>query len=88
MYVIVVYDANQKRVAKMLKTLRRYLTWVQNSVFEGEISPAKLRRLESDLQRVLDPETDSVVIYQFSTRLYSERKTLGLVKGDPERIIF
>ena len=35
MYVIAVYDVNQKRVAKMLKLCRRYLHWIQNSVFEG-----------------------------------------------------
>jgi hypothetical protein len=42
MFVIVVYDANEKRVNKFLKTLRKYLTWVQNSVFEGEIEEAGL----------------------------------------------
>ena len=38
MYVILVYDVDQKRTAKMLKLCRRYLSWIQNSVFEGEIS--------------------------------------------------
>ena len=35
MYVIVVYDVEEKRVAKVLKYLRSYLNCVQNSVFEG-----------------------------------------------------
>lgn len=88
MYVIVVYDANEKRVAKYRKTLRRYLTWVQNSVFEGELSAAKLRQLEADLHRILVPEEDSVIIYQFTTKLYTQRRTIGLAKGDPQRAIF
>ena len=35
MFVIMVYDVNQKRVAKVLKIARKYLNWVQNSVFGG-----------------------------------------------------
>ena len=42
MYVILIYDVNVKRVGKMLKLCRQYLCWIQNSVFEGEISEAKL----------------------------------------------
>ncbi len=38
MFVILVYDFEQKRVAKALKIARKYLYWVQNSVFEGEIT--------------------------------------------------
>ena len=43
MYVILVYDVDQKRTAKMLKLCRRYLSWIQNSVFEGEISEVQLK---------------------------------------------
>ena len=43
MYVIVVYDVGEKRVGKMLKLCRQYLCWIQNSVFEGALSEAKLR---------------------------------------------
>ena len=34
MFVILVYDVGEKRVAKVLKICRKYLTWVQNSVLE------------------------------------------------------
>ena len=42
MYIILVYDIGEKRVAKMLKLCRRYLNWIQNSVFEGEITDLQL----------------------------------------------
>ena len=45
MYVILVYDFGEKRVGKMLKLCRKYLHWIQNSVFEGEISEVKLKEL-------------------------------------------
>ena len=43
--MILVYDFGEKRVGKMLKLCRRYLHWIQNSVFEGEISEVKLKEL-------------------------------------------
>lgn len=45
MYVILVYDIGEKRVGKMLRLCRKYLNWIQNSVFEGEISEVRLKEL-------------------------------------------
>ncbi|WP_022856242.1 CRISPR-associated endonuclease Cas2, partial [Thermodesulfobacterium thermophilum] len=77
MYVILVYDINEKRVQKVLKICRKFLHWVQNSVFEGEITEAKLFKLKQQLNHVIDPEEDSVVIYTFLTEKYSRREILG-----------
>lgn len=46
MYVILVYDFGERRVAKMLKLCRKYLNWIQNSVFEGEISEVRLKEIK------------------------------------------
>lgn len=59
MFVILVYDVGEKRVAKALKTARKYLYWVQNSVLEGEISEANLRRLKDELKKLSDENVDS-----------------------------
>lgn len=85
MYVIMVYDVNTARVQKVLKTGRRYLTWVQNSVFEGEITEAKLARLISSLRKIIDPAEDSVLFYILRTDAYLERRTLGVVKKEALR---
>ncbi|MCL6534212.1 MAG: CRISPR-associated endonuclease Cas2 [Armatimonadetes bacterium] len=87
MYVIMVYDVNTARVQRVLKTGRRYLTWVQNSVFEGEITEAKLARLISSLRKVIDPTEDSVLFYILRTDAYLERRTLGVVKNEPTQFI-
>ena len=34
MYVVIAYDVNVERVNKVKKFLRKYLNWVQNSLFE------------------------------------------------------
>jgi len=77
MLVILVYDVNEKRVAKALRTCRRYLHWVQNSVFEGEITKARLEALRQDLKKVLDLKVDSVLIYKIRTTKYFKREILG-----------
>ncbi len=87
MYVIAVYDVRERRVAKCLKTFRRYLVWIQNSVFEGELSEAQIKKLERDLGRVLNWDEDSVLFYISTTRHYTERRELGLKKGDPSQVI-
>jgi len=77
MWVIVVYDVEQKRVGKMCKTLRRYLNWVQNSVFEGEITKGKLAELKSRLNKIMNKETDSLIIYQFESNKWVNREIIG-----------
>jgi len=81
MFVILVYDVNTKRVAKVLKTCRRYLYWVQNSVLEGEISGASLFKLKAELKQIINKKEDSIILYIFRTTKYSNREILGIQKG-------
>ena len=57
MYIVLVYDVSQedhgtKRWSKIFKTCKRYLTHIQNSVFEGEISRAQLASLQQELNSI------------------------------------
>lgn len=87
MFVILVYDISEKRVAKVLKKCREYLYWVQNSVFEGEITEAKFKKLKEELKRIIDKEEDSVVIYNLRTTKYSSREVMGQQKGGQNLIL-
>jgi CRISPR-associated protein Cas2 len=87
LFVILVYDFNEKRVAKALKIARKYLHWVQNSVFEGEITVANYQKLKMELQNIMDPDEDSVIFYTFRTQKYSMREEMGLKKGGDEFIL-
>ena len=49
MFVIMFYDVGEKRVNKVLKTARKYLTWIQNSVLEGDLTPATLEALNGTI---------------------------------------
>ncbi|NLW40530.1 MAG: CRISPR-associated endonuclease Cas2 [Tissierellia bacterium] len=87
MFVILVYDVEQKRVAKVLKTCRKYLYWVQNSVFEGEITEANLIKLKSELMGIIDQEKDSIIIYRFRTTKYSAVEIIGIQKGGQDMFL-
>lgn len=87
MFIILVYDVNEKRVAKVLKTCRKYLSWVQNSVFEGEISKASFTKLIRELEAIIDRETDLVIYYTFRSLTYSKREILGVEKGGQQQFL-
>jgi CRISPR-associated protein Cas2 len=86
MYVILVYDVNVKRVGKVLKISRRYLTWVQNSVLEGELTEATFRSLLIELRQVISEDEDSLLFYILGDQKYKERKSIGVKKGGEEWI--
>jgi CRISPR-associated protein Cas2 len=87
MFIIMAYDIGVERVAKALKVGRKYLTWIQNSVFEGEITRAKFERLKVEMKKIINEENDSVVFYLFRTKMYTSRETMGVEKGKQEIII-
>jgi len=75
-YVIVVYDVQAERTPKFLKYLRRFLTHVQNSVFEGELTEGTVAEVKETLDSMLEPE-ESVMVYQMSSEKYVERSVFG-----------
>lgn len=87
MYLIMVYDVNERRVNKVLKTARKYLNWVQNSVLEGEITTANFQRLKMELKSIINESEDSIVFYTMRTTRYSSREIMGLEKNPHDFII-
>lgn len=77
MYVILIYDVNVKRVGKMLKLCRQYLCWIQNSVFEGEISEAKLQELCNKIKSIIDESEDSIIIFSNKMGFNMNKRILG-----------
>lgn len=81
------YDVNAKRVSKILKVGRKYLNWIQNSLFEGELSKAQFERLKADLKNIINPQEDSVVFYLFRSTKYMDKQSLGIEKSDTSSFI-
>ncbi len=79
MFIVLAYDINQKRVGKVLKICRKYLSHVQKSVFEGVITEAKLRHLKNELKQAIVPEEDSICIYSLESSRYMIKEQIGHV---------
>ena len=87
MYCIVVYDINEKRVAKMLKLCRRYLNWIQNSVFEGEISELKLKEFIFEARQVMDENYDSLIIFSSRNERWLDKQVVGLERSSLDNFL-
>ena len=87
MYIIIVYDVEEKRVAKVCKYLRRYLNWVQNSVFEGELTPARFKEVQMGLKQRIKKDKDSVLFYIASDESLLKREYMGVEKNPTDTFI-
>ncbi|MHB8338554.1 MAG: CRISPR-associated endonuclease Cas2 [Ignavibacteriaceae bacterium] len=88
MYVILVYDIiAQKRGTKLLKYLRQHLTWVQNSVFEGDLTPANFEIVKAGIKEIINKDKDSVIYYSFESMNYSKRGVIGIEKNETDSFI-
>jgi CRISPR-associated protein Cas2 len=86
MYVVLVYDMEAERTQRMLKLGRRYLTHVQNSVLEGEISQGDLQQLSGDIEDLLKPG-ESVILYELSSDTLLDRTVYGEDPTEDERFL-
>jgi len=87
MYVLIVYDIAENRVAKVCKYLRQHLTWVQNSVFEGELTVAQLEKVKIGLKKIISTDYDSVIFYIASDEKWLNKHKLGKEKNTTNSLI-
>ncbi|MDI6738382.1 MAG: CRISPR-associated endonuclease Cas2 [Nanoarchaeota archaeon] len=87
MYVILVYDVEVGKVTKVCHFLRKYLHWVQNSVFEGELTDSELFKIRSELKKLINNEKDSIVIYGLPTKEAIKKEVIGKEKVTLTKII-
>lgn len=87
MYVIIVYDVNVDRVNKVKSFLRQYLFWIQNSVFEGELTKSEFKIVIDGLRNIIDEDVDSVIIYKLMMEESLNREVLGIEKSPIDEIL-
>lgn len=87
MYVILVYDIEEKRVGKMLKLCRRYLNWIQNSVFEGEITAVKLKEFLHEARQIMKEEADSLIVFKSRENKWLEKTVIGKEKNPLDNML-
>ncbi len=84
MYIIMVYDVGVDRVVKVLKKGRQYLTHVQNSLLEGELSPGQFKRLKHEVAKIIDDTHDTVMFYVLRSENYLDKQRLGVATNEPD----
>lgn len=86
MYVILVYDiksdeGGQKVLSKVFKVCKKYLSHIQNSVFEGELSSSQVVKLEYELKDIIRPNLDSIIVFKSRSERWLEKDMWG-IKND------
>ena len=82
MYIILVYDIEMdeggaKASRRIFKTCKKYLTHVQKSVFEGEITPALLKKLQVELNKYIRVNNDSVLVFKSREERWLQKEFWG-----------
>ena len=82
MYVVLVYDVSkdengQKRWSHIFKICKKYLSHMQNSVFEGEISVVQLTKMKQELEPYINSRLDSVVIFKSRQQKWLDKELWG-----------
>ena len=81
-YAFLFYDVGEKRVQKVFKICKKYLSHFQNSVFRGEITPSKLMKLKLELQKIIVDEEDFVCIIKLMNDNVFGEEVIGNKKKD------
>ncbi len=87
MYAIIVYDVNVERVNKVKSFLRTYMNWIQNSVFEGELTDSEFMKVKKGIEDIIDRDYDSVLIYTIRDKKWLDSHLIGIQKGSTDNII-
>ncbi len=83
MYIILIYDIvsdeEGSRISRnIFKICKKYLTNVQKSVFEGEITQVLLKKLYIELKKYIREDRDSVIIFKSRKEKWLDKEFWGL----------
>jgi CRISPR-associated protein Cas2 len=89
-FIVVSYDiVDDRRRARVLKTLKGYGRRVQYSVFECEVAPLAFKRMHDQLLKIYAPKEDNIRFYFLDEDAVGRIETAGvgiLERAQPYRI--
>jgi CRISPR-associated protein Cas2 len=90
-YIILVYDIvmddrGKKILPKVYKICKKYLTHIQNSVFEGELSKSQLLKIELEIKEHIRRDKDSLIVFKARNEKWLQKEFWG--KEDDKTSIF
>ncbi len=76
----IVADENGPRVSRnTFKICKKYLTHIQKSVFEGDLTQLQLLKLKVELSGYIRNNKDSLIIFKSRSNKWLEKEFLGVV---------
>ena len=90
MYVVLIYDITmdtngQKVHRNVFKTCKKYLTHIQKSVFEGNLTQLKLMQLKTHLDKHIRKDIDSVIIFRSREERWLDKEFWGVEDEKTDR---
>ena len=85
--MLIVYDIGVERINGVRQFLRQYLTWIQNSAFEGELSEGRIERVKVGVKRLIKKDEDSVIIFTASSKKWLQKEIIGIEKAEVSTIL-
>lgn len=87
MYVILVYDIKMddggpRVLRRVFKICKRYLSHVQKSVFEGELTAAKLAALKRELKKWIREDKDSLIVFHSLNKRWLKKEFWGINESE------
>lgn len=84
MYVILVYDISMDNsgariLNKVFKICKKYLSHIQNSVFEGELTESQILKIQMEIKEHIRTDKDSIIIFKSKNKRWLEKEFLGKV---------
>lgn len=85
MYIILVYDISldnpdgSRVLRNVFKICKKYLSHIQNSVFEGEMTKVNLEKLRLELKQYIRNDKDSVIVFENQQRIKLKKYFWGMV---------
>ena len=76
-YAFLFYDVGEKRVQKVFKICKKYLSYFQKSVFRGEMTTSKFIQLRKELNGVIDRNEDFICIIKLMNGNVFGEEVLG-----------
>lgn len=92
LFYLIIYDlpdtkAANKRRTRLHKLLSGYGKWTQYSVFECFLTAAQFAKLQIQLEKLINPQEDSVRIYVLDASAVKRTLTYGSDKPRPEKTL-
>lgn len=79
MYDIVMDEKGAKVSRNVFKICKKYLTHIQKSVFEGNLTKLNCMKLEIELDKYIRNDRDSVLLFKSRDEKWLQKEFLGVV---------